>query len=167
MTSAEALGYGCTFDTILVDRITEEGYDTIPQAYCPEVEDVRKFRIKEDWIFDKQTGIMKPRIIGICPVLRRYDESGNFLGEFPMFWIYYPDLRTVLMNKQSFNPFNNSQPISWDDVFEMRLFGSTIVKEENLYDRRIEDYATGIDALLEHDRIRMELFTIEHDLWDY
>ena len=64
-----------------------------------------------------------------------------------------------------FNPYNDSQRLSWDDIFEMRLFASTITKENNVWDRRIQDYATGIDALLEHDRIRQEMFEKEHDLW--
>src|SRR5690606_4425290 len=32
-------------------------------------ENVVKFRIKEDWIFDKQRGVFEPRIIGIAPLI--------------------------------------------------------------------------------------------------
>ena len=82
-----------------------------------------------------------------------------------MFWIYYPELRKILVNKEVFNPMNDSQLLSWDDIFEMRLFSSKITKVSNVWDRRISDYATGVDAMLEHDRVRQELFEYEHDLW--
>jgi hypothetical protein len=88
-----------------------------------------------------------------------------------MFWIYYPTLRNFLVNEEVYNPLtgigNDAQKISWDDIFEMRYFTSTIIKRSNVYDRRIEDYYTGIDALLEHDKFRQELFEWEHDLWSY
>jgi hypothetical protein len=36
-----------------------------------------------------------------------------------------------------------------------------------VYDRRIQDYKTGIDALLEADKIKDGMFHFEHDLWEY
>jgi hypothetical protein len=47
------------------------------------------------------------------------------------------------------------------------MFSSYIVKESNVYDRSIQSYARGVDALLESERIKEELFTVEHDLWHY
>jgi len=57
--------------------------------------------------------------------------------------------------------------LSWDDLFEMRYFASTIYKEGNVYNRRIKDYSDGLDQLLEADKIKKELFNFEHDLWSY
>ena len=48
-----------------------------------------------------------------------------------------------------------------------RMFASTIVKEGNVYDRNINEYMIGLDALLEAERIKAEIFNIEHDLWEY
>ena len=42
-----------------------------------------------------------------------------------------------------------------------------IVKESNKYDRKISDYKEGIDALLEAEKIKEEIFNLEHDLWEY
>ena len=123
--------------------------------------------MKEDWIFDKQLSSMYVRIIGLAPIMKKYDENGNFMADIVMFWTYYPDLRNILINEEVFNPLNDSQLISWDDLFEMRLFSSHIIKESNVWDRRIQDYASGIDALFEHDRIRQEVFEFEHDLWSF
>ena len=36
-----------------------------------------------------------------------------------------------------------------------------------IYDREINRYMIGLDALLEAERIKAEIFNIEHDLWEY
>lgn len=168
MTVQEVKDYGRGGDTqLVIDPITlEERYEIFQRELNRD--NIQAYRIKEDWIFDKQLSSMYVRIIGIAPIESKYDENGNFIADVPMFWIYYPHLRNVIINKETFNPYNDAQLISWDDVFEMRLFSSYIMQESNVYKRRIKDYAgSGIDALLEHDRIRQELFEKEHDLWSY
>ena len=47
------------------------------------------------------------------------------------------------------------------------MFNSYIYKESNVYDRKISDYAKGMDALLESERIKNDIFLYEHDLWEY
>jgi gliding motility associated protien GldN len=126
-----------------------------------------KYRIKEDWIFNQKTSTMVVRIIGIAPIMEDYDASGNYRGDMTMYWVYYPDLRPILGKHEVFNPKNDAVRISWDDLFESRMFQSHIYKESNVYDRNIQEYATGKDALLESDRIEHELQTFEHDLWNY
>lgn len=129
---------------------------------------VRKFRIQEVWIIDEETSTMYPRIMGVAPVRDVYDQNtGEFRGEQDMFWIYYPDARQMLANNFAFNPDNDAVRMSWEDIFEMRLFSSYITKQSNVYDRPIESYATGIDAVLESERIKMEIFKKEHELWSF
>lgn len=124
---------------------------------------VLHWRIKEDWFFNKKTSTMQVRIMGVAPLY--YDEEARI--EYPLFWCYYPDSRSLLSHNESFNPKNDAQRMSWDDVFQMRMFTSVIIKESNVFDRRIQDYAFGIDALRESDRIKEEIFNFEHDLWSY
>jgi hypothetical protein len=57
--------------------------------------------------------------------------------------------------------------MTWEDLFEMRFFASYIYKESNVYDRRLQDYLSGVDLLLEADKIKQEIFNFEHDLWSY
>jgi gliding motility associated protien GldN len=129
---------------------------------------VKKFRIQEVWIFDEEVSTLYPRILGLAPVRDVYDAiTGEFRGESDMFWIYYPDARQLLANAYAFNPNNDAIQMSWEDVFEMRLFGNYIVKESNVYDRSIESYSTGIDAVLESERIKKEIFDKEHELWSF
>jgi len=126
-----------------------------------------KFRVKEDWFFDEETSTMTCRVIGLAPIMEDYDASGNYRGDMTMYWVYYPDLRNTLSKFEVYNPKNDAVRLSWDDLFEARLFESYIYKESNVYDRNIQEYATGMDALLESERVKNELFVMEHDLWNY
>ena len=128
---------------------------------------VSKFRVKEDWVFDEETSTMVVRILAIAPIMDVIDDNGNYRGQQAMFYAYYPDFRPYLMKHEVFNPVNDAQRMTWDDIFEMRLFSSFIMKESNIQDRRIKDYSTGQDALLESERIKEEIFTTEHNLWSY
>ncbi|MEL6845924.1 MAG: gliding motility protein GldN, partial [Bacteroidota bacterium] len=62
---------------------------------------------------------------------------------------------------------NDSSLTSWEDLFEMRFFASYIYKASNVRDYRLEDYLSGVDLLLEADKIKQEIFNLEHDLWSY
>lgn len=128
---------------------------------------VYKFRISEDWIFEKQVSKMLPRILAIAPIREVTDANGNYRGEQAMFWAYFPAFRPYLAKYETFNPLNDSQRLTWLDLLEMRMFASNIVKESNVLDQRISDYAMGRDALLESDRIKTNLMEFEHNLWSY
>lgn len=128
---------------------------------------ITRYKIKEDWLFDKQRSERYVRIIGIMPMIEEYNEDGSMRGYRELFWLYYPNIRYTLVNYKVFNPHNRAQPFSFDALFQKRLFSSYIVKEENVYDRTIQSYTRGIDALLESDRIKRQLFEFEHDLWNY
>jgi hypothetical protein len=45
------------------------------------------------------------------------------------------------------------------------MFSSFVNKESNVYDRPVAAYATGIDALLEAERVKNDIQLIEHDVW--
>jgi gliding motility associated protien GldN len=143
-----------------------ETYDTIIKVKFNPI-DVKRFRIKEDWIFDKQRSQTYVRVIGICPVTDSYDEFGNFRAVKPLFWINFPEARPILVQTEVFNRFNSASRLSFDDIFWKRMFTSYIYKEDNVYDRAIADYSTGIDTQLESERIKNELLNFEQTLWEY
>ncbi|MEM9053233.1 MAG: gliding motility protein GldN [Bacteroidota bacterium] len=131
-------------------------------------EDIKKYRIKEDWFFDKQRSERYVRIIGIAPLKERRDEDGEATGAYEtLFWLYFPECRYVFANWDSFNRFNDSERRSFDDLFQKRMFSSTIVKESNVYDRKLDDVYSGIDRLLKAEEVKEKLFIMEHDLWSY
>ena len=131
---------------------------------------VKKWRLKEEWFFDKQRSVMDVRIIGMAPLQEDRDEvNGQLLGTFsPLFWVYFPEAREILINAEVFNLVkNDAERRTYDDIFWKRMFGSTITKEANVMDRKINEYMIGLDALLEAERIKAEIFNMEHDLWEY
>ncbi len=148
-----------------------------PETYEEKIEvvrndinwaDVKRFRIKEVWFFDKETSTMQVRILGIAPLIDVRDNDGNFRYEKAMFWVYYPQARNLLARHRVFTLGGNTNAtISWEDFLELRYFSSFIIKESNVYDRRIEDYARGVDALWESERIKNAIFNFEQDLWQY
>lgn len=161
-------GIGARTDTTTqIDPITLEE-KTVYVNQKLEWRDIVRFRLKEDWFFDENTSTFQVRILGIAPVREVKSSEGIFVGYSPMYWVYYPDLRPILTKYEVYNPKNDAIRLSWEDFFEARLFTSFITKESNVLDRKIGEYvAGGIDALLESDRIKQEMFEFEHDLWTY
>ena len=156
-----------SIDTIRV--IDPETYEETIEVVTNEFnwEAVQSYRLKEDWVFDEESSRMIVRILGIAPIMDVIDDNGNYRGQRAMFWAYYPSFRQYLVTKETFNRQNDGIRLTWEDVLEARMFSSFIVKESNIQDRRIKDYATGRDALIESERIRNELFEREHNLWSY
>lgn len=130
---------------------------------------VKEFRLKEDWFFDRQKSVLEVRIIGIQPVADNIDRTtGEVRGKEPMFWVYFPEARNIFASAEVFNRQNDAERRTLEDIFWKRMFGSYIYKEKNVYDRLISDYMlNGIDQLLEAERIKEEIFILEHDLWEY
>lgn len=156
-----------TVDTVMVEDL--ETGDFVPE-YVPidiESRDIKMYRVKEDWIFDKQRSKIDIRIIGIAPMREMRGESGELRGYAPLFWLYYPECRYVFANHEVFNRSNDAERRSFEDIFWKRQFSSYIYKWSNVYDRNIGDYKSGIDALLEGEEIKAKLFNFEHDLWHF
>ncbi|HRF75506.1 MAG TPA: gliding motility protein GldN [Chitinophagales bacterium] len=150
--------------------LDEETYEEKPVIIKTEFDyqTVQKIQIKEDWVFDEETSTMVVRIIGLTMIRDRIDPTtGETLGSEPMFWIYYPDLRSIIVRHEVFNEKNSARYLTFEDIFEMRLFSSYIVKEDNVYDRFIENYTSGIDQVLESERIKQQIFDFEHNLWEF
>jgi gliding motility associated protien GldN len=130
--------------------------------------DIIMYRIKEDWYFDKHTGEMNVRILGICPVVMVRDEYGHLAeGYQPLFWIYFPAARNILANVDAFNNHNDNELKSWDDIFMKRMFNSYIYKSSNVMDKSISDNVPGMNQLLESQKVKQELQNFEHDMWEY
>lgn len=143
---------------------------------APKPDSVFKFRIKEQWLFDKESSRMIVRIIGIAPMAPDVTISGIKVKNAgppkynPLFWIYYPDLRSTLSRTFAYNPKNMGGRMTWEEVFEGRFFSSYIIKStfNNPKDlplaRLIQD---PLFQLLEGENIKEKLFNYEQDLWSY
>jgi gliding motility associated protien GldN len=129
--------------------------------------DIVQYRIKEDWFFDKERSVMDVRILGIAPVIYNKDDNGQILGLRETFWLYFPHCRYIFNNYFVYNEHNDAQWMSFDDLFWKRRFSSTIYKESNVFDREVESYRTGVDALMESEKITEEIRNFEHDVWNF
>ena len=167
LESDEVASMGATVDTIITfdPETYEEQIQVVRNDLNPE--DVKQFRMKEVWFFDEESSRLNVRILGIAPLIDKFDENGNYTFTLPLFWVYYPECREILARYQVFNAGNDASPLSWEDLMEMRYFSSYISQESNVYNRKIQDYLSGVDMLLEAEKIRMEIFNFEHDLWEY
>jgi len=147
------------------DEIIEGAGDTV---WLPiESQDIVEYRLKEEWFFDRERSVMEVRILGICPVKILFDDNGNAKGNDPMFWIYFPEARYVFANYDVFNRQNDAERRTFGDIFWKRMFNSYAYKKSNVYDRESAAFKRNIDILLEADKIKNELFVMEHDLWSY
>ncbi len=154
-------------DTVYTeDLATGEMVPSIQETTL-ESRDIKMYKIKEDWIFDKQRSTMDIRILGVAPMREVRGEDGEIRGYAPIFWLYYPELRYVLVNWDVFNRENDAERRSFESIFWKRQFSSYITKWSNVYDRQLNDYKTGIDGLLEGEEIKQALFEFEHDLWNF
>ncbi len=133
---------------------------------------VTKLRLKEEWVFDRESSRMFCRILGIAALKTEYLPNGQERGVSTMFWVYYPDLRPMLAKAEVYNPKNMGQSrMTWEELFESRMFSSYIVKSslDNPQNRMIKAMypKDPILALLEGDNIKEKIFNYEQDLWSY
>ena len=173
----QGLGVKAGGDTLWVDDGEGNMVAQITKATERRTDQVTKLLIKEKIIFDKKHSVLDRRVIGICP-LRYYTKEGASSGgdddvapemlRMPVMWIYMPEARNILSRHPVFNRFNDAQNISFDDFFMQNRYSGNIQRVSNVYNNRtIEEYASGLDALYEAQRIEMEIFNIEQDLWEY
>ncbi len=140
-------------------------YLTTPVKSEVKAGNICQYWIKEDWFFDRQRSVMEARIVGICPLVQKLSEDGEVLGVKPLFWIYFPEARPFLAKAGSFNSRNDSERMSYDELFVKRKFSSYVYKESNVYNRNISEYKIGKDILLESEEIKEDIFKYESDLW--
>jgi len=134
-----------------------------------------KFQIKEEVIFDKEASRLFWRILGIAPVKKMMTSSGVQIGDqaYPLFWVYYPDLRPTFAKYEVYNGKNFGARMTWEELFENRMFSGRIIKStiDNPFDLPIAQMGgmkdNGVFQLLEGERIKEKIFNYELDLWSY
>jgi len=134
--------------------------------------EIRQYKIKGTWYFDKRLGELKYRLLAVCPVapdVAVKTLAGEEEDLVELFWVWFPDARTSLNTSKVFNSRNSSQPITYDHMLNSRRFNSTIYKEENVYeDREVKDYIyeDALRMLLESERIKSVIRDYEQDMWN-
>jgi len=155
----DSLGNVIRYDTVHNDVVLDSFY---------------KFHLKEEVIFDKESSRLFWRILGIAPVMNVYTaQTHQFVGQQELFWVYYPDMRPIFAKYEVYNGKNFGARMSWEELFEGRMFYGRIVKStiDNPYDKFI-DQVPGLKdntilQLLEGENIKERIFNYEQDLWSY
>jgi len=170
-----------------IDQKTSGRNDTVPEYDVKDInkivayvvtkasfdpKSVVKLRLKEEWVFDRESSRMFVRILGIGVLKTEYfPNTTKERGTSSLFWVYYPDLRPTLAKYEVYNPKNMGQSrMTWEELFESRMFSSYIVKSslDNPANKMIRSYMKDpILALLEGDNIKEKIFNFEQDLWSY
>lgn len=160
--------FGATTDT-MSRRNSETGeMEKIMVNAEMHTDEVKRLQVKELWFFNKRTSRLEVRIIALCPIREYAKDDMEGLQKRVLFWIDYGEFRDLFAKRRVFNFQNDAMRLSFDDVFLKRYFSSRIIKEANTYDNRsIQSYSAGIDAVLESDRVKKEIFQYEQDLWEY
>jgi gliding motility associated protien GldN len=132
-----------------------------------------KFEIKEEVIFDKESSRLFWRILGIAPLKNVITSQGINLGEAPLFWVYYPDMRPIFAKYEVYNGKNYGARMSWEELFESRMFYGRIIKStlNNPFDQELSQQQglkqNRILQLLEGENIQNKIFDYEQNLWSY
>lgn len=139
----------------------------VPDPFKPD--DIAQYWLKEDWFFEKQRSVMDVRILGVAPVMEVNDETQGKFTYKALFWLYYPGIRNYISQYYCYNPYNDAEWRTFDEIFHKRLFSSYVRMESNVYNRTIASYNAGqsMEQLLESERVKEDIFKIEHDMWNY
>jgi hypothetical protein len=97
----------------------------------------------------------------------KFEQYDGAVQEKELFWLYFPELRDVIVNYYVYSDQSDAQWMSFDDVFWKRRFTSTIYKTSDKFDREIQDYKYGVDALYQAEKIKDDIRRWEHDVWNY
>ncbi|GGB07823.1 type IX secretion system ring protein PorN/GldN [Puia dinghuensis] len=140
----------------------------IQEDFNPDA--ISRYQLKEEWVFDKESSRLHVRILGVSPMKDILQPDGSVRAVAPVFWVYYPDLRPMLAKFEAYNGKNYGARMSWEELFESRMFAGRIVKStiDNPGDQYIEGYIKdNILKLLEGEKIKEKIFNYEQDLWSY
>lgn len=162
-------------DTVILEIADDdENYEyqtvLVPKEFTSE--EILQIKTKEVWYIDKATSRQHVRMIGLALCRDYYKEiqgEREFMGTITLFWVPLQSMavRNLLKRNESYYEDNIAHLPTWLHMFDARIYESFVTRESNRMNRPISSYLTGIDALLESQRIELKLLNIEEDMWEY
>ena len=162
-------------DTVILEIADDdENYEyqtvLVPKEFTSE--EILQIKTKEVWYIDKTTSRQHVRMIGLALCRDYYKEiqgEREFMGTITLFWVPLQStaVRNLLKRNESYYEDNIAHLPSWLHMFDARIYESFVTRESNRMNRPISSYLTGIDALLESQRIELKLLNIDEDMWEY
>jgi|GEM_PF-1223582 len=74
-----------------------------------------KFRVLEEWRYDRVNGSTAIRTVAIAPVKDIYGDDGTYRGSASMMWIKYTEAEPILEAYGQTHPQKNLATAIWDD----------------------------------------------------
>lgn len=165
----ENFGAGIDTVTIYNELTGMDEYSVVEKE--ANYSEVKQYLMNEEWFFDNQRSVMEVRIIGLTAIREYYRPEDTDMEDVlkkKAFMIYFPETRRLFANHEVFNPNNDAERRTFDDIFFKRKFSSFISQESNVYDNRgINEYRLGLQALLEAEKVKYWIANFEHDLWEF
>ncbi|MEO0895177.1 MAG: hypothetical protein AAFY71_02075 [Bacteroidota bacterium] len=111
-------------------------------------------QIVEEWIFDKNRGMLVPQIKQIQII---WTDPGEVLPEKTLAVFKYGEAKKVLDKARWANRHNEAEHRSLKEALDLRLFHSFIINVSG----------QGVRSLPEEEQRRLALVEFEHHLWSY
>ncbi len=148
-----------------VARFNSDEYNKALQA-AKYFDRFKNIYLEIDRVTDAVQGLEPKNSTGNL-ITPKYSKVEKPPVELEMFWLYFPELRDVMINYYVYNDQNDAQWMTFDDLFWKRKFSSTIYRVSDKFDREIEDYKFGVDALYEAERLKEKIREWEINVWNY
>ena len=130
--------------------------------------EVLSYYIKESNYYDQRTATYNTRVTAICPVLHRSGEFTSEVTKYPMFWLKYDEIATLLSQQTLVtSSYNNVSTMSIDDYFVKNCYEGEIYKTVNLKNLAINQYCKdSTEVKKEQEKIEKELKDFRKNLWN-
>lgn len=156
------------------DEDDNELFETIIRPKNFDGAEIFSYAFRETWFIGRQDSRQDSRRIALAPLKETYREllhgEAIPLGIQPLFWVpmQHPAVRNLLVRYTAYiDPNNVVRQPSWDWIFINQYYDAYVTRESNPYHRKISDYVTGEDAILEAAIIEDKVFDIENSMWEY
>lgn len=124
--------------------------------------DIVGYVCKEDWVMNAKSGQMQKRIIALAPLVQDPKTQQTKV----LFWLYYNEWRN-LFGLFTLPGLSAENFVSYEEVFDKHLFVSRISQEKNIYNRPLQAYKHGDDAVMESELIKEKIQNMESDLFPH
>lgn len=130
--------------------------------------EVLSYYIKESYYFDQRTSTYNQRVTAICPVLHRAGEFTSEITKYPMFWLNYDEISSLLaLQTVVSSSYNNVSSMTLDDYFTKHCYDGEIYKTVNLRNLAINQYCKDSTAVKkEQAKIEKQLNDFREGLWN-
>lgn len=154
------------------DDYGEVEYTTVFVPHEFSSEDIYQYSIKEVVYMDRAKSGMMMRKLCLAPMEEKYklmDDEMEYMGTKTLFWLAMNSrqVKELFAKKEAYCRENLVHLPTWEYAFNSNMFTWFITRIENVYNRAIQDYLTGEDALLESQQIEEEIMRISEDMWEY